>query len=48
MQWSLCRVFARRCDGYPVNLTGTDDEALGRWTYIVKREARDESQIVTG
>src|SRR6202158_5656448 len=31
-----------------INLTGTDDEALRRRAYIVKRKARDECQIVTG
>jgi hypothetical protein len=33
---------------YPVNLMGTDDEALRRRAYEMKREARDECQIVTG
>jgi hypothetical protein len=41
---SFCGLLLRHL----VNLTGTDDEALRRWTYIVKREAGEQGQVMTG
>jgi len=33
---------------YSFNFTGMDNETLRRWTYIVKREASEQGQVVTG
>src|SRR4029077_1883936 len=38
------RLFRHR----PIYFPGTHNKALGRWANIVKREASDERQIVTG